>query len=87
LYHKGLLNYIALEKKERKSEILNKDEWKLENVEDTPQQENGSDCGMFSCKVAEYLSRDAELTFSQENMNYFRERMIYEIIKSDLLFP
>jgi sentrin-specific protease 1 len=73
--------------KERKGVLINKEDWELENVEETPQQQNGSDCGMFSCKVAEYLSRDAELTFTQENMNYYRERMIYEIFRPEILFP
>ena len=27
---------------------------------------NGSDCGMFSCKFAEYISRRAKITFSQQ---------------------
>lgn len=31
---------------------------------------NGSDCGVFSCKYAEYLSRDAPFTFSQVSSNH-----------------
>ena len=46
---------------------------------------NGSDCGMFACKFAEYLSRDARLTFTQEHMPYFRRRMVYEIVTKKLL--
>ena len=30
-----------------------------------PQQMNGSDCGMFACKFAEYITRGAQITFSQ----------------------
>ena len=26
---------------------------------------NGSDCGVFTCKYAEYVSRGAEITFTQ----------------------
>jgi len=26
---------------------------------------NGSDCGMFACKFAEYVTRDARITFTQ----------------------
>jgi len=33
--------------------------------QDIPQQMNGSDCGMFACKFAEYVTRDARITFSQ----------------------
>ena len=48
---------------------------------------NGSDCGMFTCKFAEYISRRARLTFSQADMPYFRQRMVHEIVKDTLLFP
>lgn len=34
-------------------------------LQDVPQQMNGSDCGVFTCKYAEYLSRDAPFTFTQ----------------------
>ena len=34
-------------------------------MKDIPQQNNSSDCGMFSCKFAEYLSRRADITFDQ----------------------
>ena len=62
-------------------------EWKQIIAKKIPQQMNGSDCGMFTCKFAEYLSRRAKFTFSQSNMPYFRMRMVYEISKNDLLFP
>ncbi len=42
---------------------------------------------MFTCKFAEYLSRDANISFSQENMQYFRKRMVYEIVTNKLLHP
>jgi len=74
--------------KERKNEILDEAEWELETVEEIPHQQNGSDCGMFTCKFAEFISRDAKLKHvKQEKMNYYRQRMIYEIIKQDLLYP
>ena len=57
------------------------------NAKNIPQQKNGSDCGMFVCKFAEYLSRKAEFTFSQSNMPYFRKRMMYEITRNELLYP
>ena len=36
-------------------------------MKDIPQQEQGnsSDCGMFTCKFAEYISRRADITFDQ----------------------
>ena len=31
--------------------------WSCIHVKNVPQQMNGSDCGMFTCKYAEYISR------------------------------
>lgn len=83
----SLLDYISREMKERKQVDLDKSTWTLQNMKEIPQQQNGSDCGMFSCKFAEYLSREAKLTFKQEDMQYYRDRMIYELIKSELMSP
>ncbi|CAL8094420.1 unnamed protein product [Orchesella dallaii] len=83
----SLLDYISKEMRERKQMELDKNEWSLHNVKGIPQQENGSDCGMFACKFAEYLSRDAEFSFTQEKMPYYRDRMIYELLKQDLMYP
>jgi Ulp1 family protease len=30
---------------------------------------NGSDCGMFACKFAEYITRDAAISFTQVSDN------------------
>lgn len=60
-------------------------DWKLIERRDIPTQQNGSDCGMFSCKFAEYASRAAEIDFSQKNMPYFRQRMVYEVCKQELM--
>ena len=56
-------------------------------MKDIPQQNNSSDCGMFSCKFAEYLSRRADITFDQADMPYFRRRMMWEIVKNNILHP
>ena len=53
--------------------------------DDVPQQNNCYDCGVFVCKFAEFLSRDTPFTFSQEHMNYYRQRMIWEIVTSTVL--
>lgn len=37
--------------------------WELvTTAEDTPQQANGSDCGVFSCMFADYLSQNKVLS-------------------------
>ncbi|KAF5922226.1 hypothetical protein HPG69_007114 [Diceros bicornis minor] len=50
-----------------------------------PQQLNGSDCGMFTCKYADYISRDKPITFTQHQMPLFRKKMVWEILHQQLL--
>ncbi|KAI0695657.1 cysteine proteinase [Cytidiella melzeri] len=50
------------------------------SLQDTPQQMNGFDCGVFTCQFLESLSRGEEgFAFNQSNMPYLRRRMIWEI--------
>ena len=50
-----------------------------------PDRHNGSDCGVFMSRTADYLARDAVLNFSQQDMAYFRRRMVLEILRTSLL--
>lgn len=54
------------------------------NTQDYPTQENGYDCGVFTCQSLEYISRGAEFNFSQGNMSYLRQRMMLEIGRAKL---
>lgn len=53
----------------------------LPQPQTTPQQENGYDCGVFTCQFLQALSRGEEddFGFSQVDMPYLRRRMIWEI--------
>ncbi|KAK8752270.1 hypothetical protein OTU49_017496 [Cherax quadricarinatus] len=81
----SLLKYLEDEHQDKKKTSYDTSGWTLENVKDIPQQMNGSDCGMFACMFAEYLSRDGAITFDQQHMPYFRRKMVYEIVKAALL--
>jgi sentrin-specific protease 1 len=59
--------------------------WNCIHVKDVPQQMNGSDCGMFACKYAEFLSRVKAIGFNQSHMAYYRRRMIWEIVNKKLM--
>ena len=48
-------------------------------------QQNGSDCGVFMTRTADYLARDAVLDFSQQDMPYLRRRMVLEVLRTSLL--
>ena len=60
-------------------------EWTLEFAKDRPRQTNGSDCGVFVVKTAEYLARGSKLSFSQEDIPPFRKQMAAEITAKSLL--
>jgi len=59
--------------------------WTDLTPKEIPEQMNGCDCGVFACTYAEFKSRDSPYTFTQQNMPYFRQRMVYEIVTKKLL--
>ncbi|XP_077975497.1 sentrin-specific protease 1-like [Styela clava] len=80
-----LKNYLLCEHKDKKESEINLSDWQLLSMSDIPQQMNGSDCGVFACKFAEYITSKSDLTFSQRDMPYFRRAMVWEIINKKLL--
>ncbi|KAK4737700.1 hypothetical protein R3W88_001397 [Solanum pinnatisectum] len=78
---KVLARYFIDEVKDKNGKDIDINSWKLEFVEDLPEQENGFDCGMFMLKYADFYSRDIGLCFSQEHMPYFRSRTVKEILR------
>ena len=58
----------------------------LENVKDKPMQSNGTDCGVFVLKYAEYLSRNAAFNFESKDIKKFRKIMMYEIMNSRIIY-
>jgi len=81
-----LLRYLSKEHKDKRGEEMDLSKFAKQSI-DTPLQENGSDCGVFCCKVGDYLSRDEHLTFTQADVKYFRKRMIFEVVRGVLLEP
>lgn len=77
--------YVNDESVAKKQTGINLSEWQLVIEQDIPQQMNGSDCGMFTCKYAEYITRGKPITFTQEDMPYFRRRMVHEILTKQLM--
>ena len=57
----------------------------MTSTQEIPEQLNGCDCGVFTCKYAEYLSQDKTFDFDQGDMPYFRRRMIWEMVNKTLL--
>uniref|UniRef100_A0A3P8VEG1 SUMO specific peptidase 1 n=1 Tax=Cynoglossus semilaevis TaxID=244447 RepID=A0A3P8VEG1_CYNSE len=82
-----LLEYLQEESKDKKGKNLDTSGWTLhcKKPNEIPQQMNGSDCGMFTCKYADYITKDKPITFTQKHMPYFRRRMVWEIVNHKLL--
>ncbi|XP_030637411.1 sentrin-specific protease 2 [Chanos chanos] len=82
-----ILRYLKEECKAKRSKDLDITKWTVTSLKPTeiPQQRNGSDCGVFACKYADYIARGHPLTFRQCHMPYFRKAMIWEILNQKLL--
>ena len=83
----ALDKYLKDEHKEKKGSTMDDSGWTRKIAMDILQQMNGSNCGMFTCKFAEYISRRAKISFREKDIPYFRQRMIYEIVTNNLLHP
>ena len=53
----ALASYLEEEHQDKKKSQLDTSDWSKVIAKKIPQQMNGSDCGMFTCKFAEYISR------------------------------
>ncbi|XP_053564215.1 sentrin-specific protease 1 [Bombina bombina] len=82
-----LLQYLKQESMDKKGIPFDANGWILscKKSQEIPQQMNGSDCGMFACKYADYITKDKTITFTQRHMPYFRKRMVWEILHQKLL--
>jgi len=78
--HKALRKYIADEYKDKKKADFDFIGWENFTPKNIPHQRNGYDCGVFMCKFADFISRNKPFNFSQKNMQYFRKRMVLDIL-------
>ena len=81
----AMRSYLEAESMDKRKIDFDTSNWDMIIPKDIPEQQNGCDCGVFMSKYAEYKSRYANFTFTQQNMPYFRKRMIYEIVSKKLL--
>ncbi len=87
-YLKALLEYIKDEwgGKNQGQALPNQAKWKLVSTTiDTPRQENGFDCGVFTCMLADFLSLGYPLLFKQEHITQCRERIALSILKGSAI--
>lgn len=81
----ALEKYLKDESLDKRKQPFDTSKFAKENMRDCPRQMNGSDCGVFSCMFAEHESRNREIGFSQQQMPYFRQKMIFEIAQGRLI--
>lgn len=80
---KVLAKYLVDEVKDKNNRTLDVSKWESDFPQDIPEQLNGCDCGMFMLKYADFHGRGAPLSFTQEHMEYFRRRTVYEILQNE----
>ncbi|KAG6609116.1 putative SUMO protease [Phytophthora cinnamomi] len=77
---KVLFRYLHDESEHKKKQKFDEEGWELVAcTPDTPQQNNGSDCGVFSCMFADYLSQSKPLTLKQKDIPFHRHRMVLHV--------
>mmetsp|Transcript_15098 Transcript_15098/g.30446 ORF Transcript_15098/g.30446 Transcript_15098/m.30446 type:complete len:257 (+) Transcript_15098:1427-2197(+) len=81
----ALKGYFEAEHEAKKGAPLpDADDWELiEGTSETPQQENGFDCGVFMLMACILLAVGEPLDFSQEDIALFRERITVLICKAN----
>lgn len=85
----ALLKYLQDDHMDKKGVPLpDADQWTLQTCirNDTPQQYNGADCGMFSIMFADFLSDDLPLTFQQDHMPVLRKKVCASIMNGGKLW-
>jgi len=87
-YLQGLLQYLEDEHKDKKKSQLDTSDWELVpcDSDSCPQQNNGFDCGVFTCMFADFISRDLPLTFTQRDITRCRDRIALSILNGSALF-
>ncbi|TFK76849.1 cysteine proteinase [Pluteus cervinus] len=78
--YRALRDYLDAEHRNKRGRPFDFTGWEDYFLSSTPQQQNGYDCGVFTCQFLETLSRGVEeFNFTQKDMPYLRRRMIWEI--------
>lgn len=78
---KIMKQYIHDESMDKKKQPFVTDDWEtfIPDRYTLPQQKNGYDCGVFTCKFANCIAQDLPIFFTQRHIPYFRQRMALEI--------
>lgn len=89
VYNEGLIEYLKDEHMaKKKAPMPDIDTWTLKTCirNETPQQLNNSDCGMFSMLFADFLSEDLPLSFTQKDIPSLRNKVCASIMTGKLWY-
>ncbi|KAF9978444.1 SUMO1 sentrin specific peptidase 1 [Actinomortierella ambigua] len=76
-----LRNYLESESRDKLKKPFDFQGWENECPKNIPRQQNGFDCGVFTCFFIESKSRGANsFDFSQADMPYLRQKMVLDIL-------
>ena len=78
-------NYLEEESLDKKKVPFDTSDWTLLNDKSYPVQENGYDCGVFTCQCMDFTVRKKGYAFRQKDMPTIRWRMAHEILVGNLL--
>jgi len=84
-YMKGLFKWVKAEGL-TKNVVIDECEWKFFNRSDNPKQDNGFDCGVFTIVCADYLLDNLPLSYSQEDMEFWRGKIAIDILRGRLRY-
>lgn len=85
----ALLRYLQDEHVDKKQTAMpGVDEWVLTTCirNETPQQFNGYDCGLFTILFADFLSENLPLSFDQQHIPTFRTKICGSIMEGKLWY-
>lgn len=76
----NLLRWVRDEAQDKGVKGFDPEAWRTVEIK-VPQQNNSDDCGVFTCKFGDWVSRGwKEFTFTSEHMDYFRSRIAHELL-------
>lgn len=76
----NLLRWVRDEAQDKGVKDFDPEAWRTAEVK-VPQQNNSDDCGVFTCKFGDWVSRGwKQFTFTSEHMEYFRSRIAHELL-------
>jgi len=77
-----ILSYLSAEYQRLYNRSMDTKSWKMMHDSRSPVQNNGYDCGVFTCLAADFISADKTLSYDQKDATNCRRYMALSILKS-----